>query len=36
MRVSSDSDWDGFYNMVQRAFPKKGETLFLPVPESKP
>lgn len=34
MRISTDGDWDGFYNMVQRAFPKKGETLFLPIPES--
>lgn len=31
MRISADGDWDGFYNLVQRAFPKKGETLFLPV-----
>lgn len=23
--------WEQFYNMVQRAFPKKGETLFLPL-----
>jgi len=30
MRVSADRDWHGFYDMVQRAFPKKGETLFLP------
>jgi len=35
MRISKDGDWDGFYNMVQRAFPKKGETLFLPLAESK-
>lgn len=27
--------WDQFYNMVQRAYPKKGETLFLPLVESK-
>lgn len=33
MRVAADGDWDGFYNMVQRAFPKKGETLFLPLPD---
>lgn len=32
MRVSST--WDQFYGMVQRAFPKRGETLFLPLMES--
>ena len=31
MRVATDRDWEGFYSMVQRAFPKKGETLFLPM-----
>jgi len=34
MDVSDDGDWDKFYNMVQRAFPKKGDTLFLPMPET--
>lgn len=34
MRVSANGDWDGFYRMVQKAFPKKGDTLFLPLPES--
>jgi hypothetical protein len=29
MRVSSD--WEQFYRLVQRAFPKKGSTLFLPL-----
>jgi P63C domain-containing protein len=32
MRVSST--WDQFYGMVQHAFPKRGETLFLPLMES--
>ncbi len=27
-------DWEHFYRMVQRAFPKKGETLLLPMPEA--
>ncbi|MCI0560880.1 MAG: P63C domain-containing protein, partial [Nitrososphaera sp.] len=31
MRVSSS--WKEFYSMVRKAFPKKGETLFLPVAE---
>jgi hypothetical protein len=35
MRVSASNDWDGFYRLVQKAFPKKGETLFLPMPEPK-
>ena len=34
MRVSEKGDWEGFYRMVQKAYPKKGETLFLPLPES--
>lgn len=34
MRVSENKDWEGFYRMVQKAYPKKGETLFLPLPES--
>ncbi|MDR3739334.1 MAG: P63C domain-containing protein [Terracidiphilus sp.] len=33
MRVAANGDWDSFYRMVQRAFPKKGETLFLPMQE---
>lgn len=33
MRVANANDWDGFYRMVQKAFPKRGETLFLPIPE---
>jgi len=33
MRASDD--WERFYHMVQRAFPKKGEVLFLPLPESE-
>lgn len=32
MRASDD--WDHFYRMLQRAYPKKGDTLFLPLPES--
>jgi hypothetical protein len=35
MRVSESGDWDGFYRFVQKAYPKKGETLFLPMPDSK-
>ena len=31
---ASDS-WKQFYHLVQRAFPKKGENLFLPLPESR-
>lgn len=33
MRVSSS--WKQFYDMVQRAFPKRGETLFLPLAEGR-
>ncbi|MDP8981059.1 MAG: P63C domain-containing protein [Acidobacteriota bacterium] len=33
MRASSS--WDQFYEMLQRAFPKKGETLFLPLAEAR-
>ena len=32
MRASDD--WEHFYRMVQRAFPKKGDNLLLPLPES--
>jgi hypothetical protein len=32
MRASNS--WKQFYDMVQRAFPKRGETLFLPTAES--
>jgi hypothetical protein len=31
MRVSEE--WDVFYRMVQRAFPKKNTTLLLPIPD---
>jgi hypothetical protein len=31
MRVSDD--WDSFYRMIQRAFPKKNTTLLLPMPD---
>jgi len=33
-RVCGIGAWDQFYEMVQRAFPKKGETLLLPYPEN--
>lgn len=33
MRVCPDKGWKQFYEMVQRAFPKKGDTLSLPFPE---
>jgi hypothetical protein len=35
MRVCANGEWDRFYNMVEKAFPKKGETLLLPFPESE-
>jgi hypothetical protein len=31
MRVSGD--WEQFYRMVQRAFPKKNTTMLLPMPD---
>jgi hypothetical protein len=33
MRASDD--WDSFYRMIQRAYPKKGENLLLPMPEQR-
>jgi len=35
MRVCGDGQWDRFHRMVDRAFPKKGETLLLPYAESE-
>lgn len=35
MRICPDKGWDQFYDMVQRAFPKKGDTLSLPFPDAE-
>lgn len=34
MRASDD--WEQFYHLIQKAYPKKGSTLLLPLPEPKP
>src|SRR6185312_16860435 len=31
----SSYDWNNFYRMIQRAYPKKGKNLTLPMPESE-
>jgi hypothetical protein len=33
MRVCANGEWDRFYMMVEKAFPKKGETSLLPFPD---
>jgi hypothetical protein len=32
--MRATDSWDQFYRLVKRAYPKKGETLFLPIPEA--
>lgn len=34
MRASDD--WEQFYHLIQKAYPKKGSTLLLSLPEAKP